>query len=233
MKKTLTFFLLLFVCSADISYAIPGPYKAVYSVKLKQADGLLTTKLTKEGEIYSYEMITQATGIWKVISSGSVVERSTFKIEDTILKPEEYHLIDNIRRKPRESKAVFSWSKNKVSGFYKDREFKIDLNKNTLTRIILQLQIMHAKERQIEMNSFSVLDKDELKNIIIIKEENIKEANVPYGKYKAIKISHQTKDSKRINSLWLAPELNFIPIKLTQTENGKTNFEANLTQLNY
>ena len=233
MKKTLTFFLLLFVCSADISYAIPDPYKAVYSVKLKQADGLLTTKLTKEGEIYSYEMITQATGIWKVISSGSVVERSTFKIEDTILKPEEYHLIDNIRRKPRESKAVFSWSKNKVSGFYKDREFKIDLNKNTLTRIILQLQIMHAKERQIEMNSFSVLDKDELKNIIIIKEENIKEANVPYGKYKAIKISHQTKDSKRINSLWLAPELNFIPIKLTQTENGKTNFEANLTQLNY
>ena len=102
-------------------------------------------------------MITQATGIWKVISGGSVIERSTFKIEDTILKTEEYHLIDNIRRKPRESKAVFSWSKNKVSGFYKDREFKIDLNKNTLTRIILQLQIMHAKERQIEMNSFSAV----------------------------------------------------------------------------
>ena len=60
-----------------------------------------------------------------------------------------------------------------------------------------------------------------------------REANVPYGKYKAIKISHQTIDSERINSLWLAPELNFIPIKLTQTENGKTNFEANLTQLNY
>ena len=232
MKLKLNFIFICLVFSSS-SWSIPTEYSATYSVKLKQADGLLTTKLSKQGELYSYEMITQATGIWKVISGGSVIERSTFKIEDTILKTEEYHLIDNIRRKPRESKAIFSWSRNNVSGFYKDREFKIDLDKNTLSRIILQLQIMHAKERQIEMNSFSVLDKDELKNIIIIKEENIKEANVPYGKYKAIKISHQTKDSERINSLWLAPELNFIPIKLTQTENGKTNFEANLTQLNY
>ncbi len=229
-RLNLIFICLLFSCP---SWSIPNEYSATYSVKLKQADGLLTTKLTKEGELYSYEMITQATGIWKVISGGSVIERSTFKIDNTILKPEEYYLIDTIRRKPRESNALFSWSNNTVSGFYKDREFKIDLNKNTLSRIILQLQIMHAKERQIEMNSFSVLDKDELKNIIIIKEENIKEANVPYGNYKAIKISHQTKDSERVNSLWLAPELNFIPIKLTQTENGKTNFEANLTQLNY
>lgn len=233
MKKTLTFFLLLFVCSADISYAIPDPYKAVYSVKLKQADGLLTTKLTKEGEIYSYEMITQATGIWKVVIGGSLVERSSFKIEDALLKVEDYHLIDKIRKKPRESKATFSWSNSSLSGFYKDRKFTIDLEQNTLTRIVLQLQIMHAKEQQLEMNNFIVLDKDELNTISIIKEENMGEISVPFGKYQAIKISHQAKDSDQINSLWLAPELNFIPIKLTQIENNKTNFEANLTQLKY
>ncbi len=78
MKLKLNFiFICLFFSSS--SWSIPTEYSATYSVKLKQADGLLTTKLSKQGELYSYEMITQATGIWKVISSGSVIERSTFK----------------------------------------------------------------------------------------------------------------------------------------------------------
>ena len=125
MKSKLNFIFICLVFSSS-SWSIPTEYSATYSVKLKQADGLLTTKLSKQGELYSYEMITQATGIWKVISSGTVIERSTFKIEDSILKTEEYYLIDNIRRKPRESKAIFSWSTNNVSGFIKTGNLKLN-----------------------------------------------------------------------------------------------------------
>ena len=214
-------------------WSLPTEYTAIYNAKLKQADGVLSTQLKKNGDIYSFELITEATGFWKAIIKGSIIERSTFAIENDQLKTYDYHLIDTIRKKPRESKAVFNWNNSKITGYYKDREINIALEDKTLSRIVLQLQIMYNQEKQIVSNDYQVLDKDALKNVNIISEHLFTETSVPFGTFQTIKISHQSEDSERLNSLWLAPELNFIPIKISQTINGKKSFEANLTQLSF
>ena len=41
------------------SWAIPTEYSAVYNAKLKQADGVLSTQLKKNGENYSFELINE------------------------------------------------------------------------------------------------------------------------------------------------------------------------------
>jgi len=213
------------------SWALPTEYSAIYNAKLKQADGVLATQLKKNGDVYSFELITEPTGFWKVITKGSVIERSRFVIENDQLKTYDYHLIDTIRKKSRESESEFNWSTSKITGYYKDREIDIPLEGKTLSRIVLQLQIMHDQEKQIASNNYLILDKDALKKITVFPEEFITETSVPFGKFQTIKISHQSENSERLNSLWLAPELNFIPIKISQSINGKTSFEANLTQL--
>ena len=213
------------------SWALPTEYSAIYNAKLKQADGVLATQLKKNGDDYSFELITEPTGFWKVITKGSVIERSRFVIENDQLKTYDYHLIDTIRKKSRESESEFNWSTSKITGYYKDREIDIPLEGKTLSRIVLQLQIMHDQEKQIASTDYQILDKDALKKITVFPEEFITETSVPFGKFQTIKISHQSENSERLNSLWLAPELNFIPIKISQSINGKTSFEANLTQL--
>ncbi len=213
------------------SWALPTEYSAIYNAKLKQADGVLATQLKKNGDVYSFELITEPTGFWKVITKGSVIERSRFVIENDQLKTYDYHLIDTIRKKSRESESEFNWSTSKITGYYKDREIDIPLEGKTLSRIVLQLQIMHDQEKQIASTDYQILDKDALKKITVFPEEFITETSVPFGKFQTIKISHQSENSERLNSLWLAPELNFIPIKISQSINGKTSFEANLTQL--
>ena len=213
------------------SWALPREYSAIYNAKLKQADGVLATQLKKNGDVYSFELITEPTGFWKVITKGSVIERSRFVIENDQLKTYDYHLIDTIRKKSRESESEFNWSTSKITGYYKDREIDIPLEGKTLSRIVLQLQIMHDQEKQIASTDYLILDKDALKKITVFPEEFITETSVPFGKFQTIKISHQSENSERLNSLWLAPELNFIPIKISQSINGKTSFEANLTQL--
>ena len=215
------------------SWALPTEYSAIYNAKLKQADGVLTTQLEKNGDLYSFELITEATGFWKAIIKGSIIERSTFAIENDQLKTYDYHLIDTIRKKPRESEAVFNWNNSIITGYYKDREINIALEDKTLSRIVLQLQIMYNQEKQIVSNDYQVLDKDALKNVSIIPEQLFTETSVPFGTFQTIKISHQSENSERLNSLWLAPELNFIPIKISQTINGKKSFEAHLTQLSF
>ena len=212
-------------------WSLPTEYTAIYNAKLKQADGVLTTKLRKDKNVYSFEMVTEATGFWKVIASGSLIERSTFILENNQIRTHDYELIDTIRKNSRESKAIFNWNSSSVDGFYKDRTFSIKLQGNTFSRILLQLQIMHNKEKQISSYNNWVLDKDVLKKITILDQDNMVETLVPFGNFQTLKISHQNENSERINTLWLAPALNFIPIKIIQSENGKINFEANLTQL--
>ena len=148
-------------------WSLPTEYTAIYNAKLKQADGVLSTQLNKNGDIYSFELITEATGFWKAIIKGSIIERSTFAIENDQLKTYDYHLIDTIRKKSRESDAVFNWNNSIITGYYKDREINIALEDKTLSRIVLQLQIMYNQEKQIVSNDYQVLDKDALKKVKI------------------------------------------------------------------
>ena len=72
---------------------------------------------------------------------------------------------------------------------------------------------------------------DEIKEINITSTNSGKKISVPFGSYEVVEVSHRSKNSNRINTFWLAPELDFIPVKLEQTEGNKVNFEANLVQL--
>ena len=232
MKTILNPIILFFFLSTSC-WSLPTEYLAIYNAKLKQADGVLKTQLRKNGNTYSFELMTEPTGFWKVITKGSIIERSTFTIENDQLKTYDYELIDTIRKKSRESKSVFNWNNSMITGYYKDREINIALENNTLSRIVLQLQIMHNQEHHVDSTDYLILDKDTLKKITIFPQEFITETSVPFGTFQTIKISHQSENSERLNSLWLAPELNFIPIKISQSVKGKINFEANLTQLKY
>ena len=213
-------------------HAVPDDYEAVYSVKLMQADGTLIAKLENKEGIYTYSLKTEPTGFWKLIANGSINESSAFEIVDEKIRPIDYKMIDTIRRNKRESRIEFDWSRKVINGFYKDRAIDIKLEEDILTRILLQIEIMHQKKRNSLKESYLIIDRDEIKEINISSLNSGKKISVPFGSYDVIEVSHRSKKSNRINTLWLAPALDFIPIKLEQTEDNKVNFEANLVQLN-
>ena len=161
--KTILNPIILFCFLSTPCWSLPTEYSAIYNAKLKQADGVLKTQLRKNGNTYSFELMTEPTGFWKVITKGSIIERSTFTIENDQLKTYDYELIDTIRKKSRESKSVFDWNNSMIAGYYKDREINIALEDNTLSRIVLQLQIMHNQENLIDSTDYLILDKDTLK----------------------------------------------------------------------
>ena len=213
-------------------HAVPDDYEAVYSVRLMQADGTLRAKLENKEGIYTYSLKTEPTGFWKLIANGSINESSAFEVIDEKIRPINYKLIDTIRRNQRESLVEFDWSRKVINGFYKDRAIDIKLEEDILTRILLQIEIMHQKERNSLKESYLIIDRDEIKEISISSLSSEKKISVPFGSFDVIEISHRSEKSNRINTLWLAPALDFIPVKLEQTEDNKVNFEANLVQLN-
>ena len=149
MKALTVYKLLIIACTFFLSEeanAVPIDYEAVYSVKLMQADGTLRAKLEKNEEVYTYSLKTEPTGFWKLIANGSINESSAFEIIDNEIRPINYKLIDTIRRNPRESIIDFDWSKKVIKGFYKDRTIDLKLEESILTRVLLQIEIMHQKQ---------------------------------------------------------------------------------------
>ena len=231
IKKLTSLILGLFFCSSG--WSMPSEFQAIFNAQLKQVDGQVMMTLKKEQDnLYSYEMITRPSGFWRIIIDGSIREKSTFSLENGVVRSKTYELNDTIRSKPRQSSATFDWDNLLLSGYYKDRKFELPLNRNVIDRVVLQIAIMLNNQQGINSTEHYILDRDKVKRVQINQKMSVN-IRVPFGQFEAIEIEHVSEGSDSINSLWLAPELGYIPVKLTQKKDGKTIFSASLSQLTH
>jgi len=231
IKKSATLiFALLFY---SLGWSIPSEFQAIYNAQLKQVDGQVMMTLKKEQDnLYSYEIITRPSGFWRVIIDGSIREKSTFVFNDGLVQSKTYELTDTIRSKPRQSLAIFDWDNLLLSGNYKDRKFELPLNIDVIDRATLQIAIIANNQVANLSSDYYILDRDKILKVQVNKKD-IVNVRVPFGEFEAIEIQHTSEQSERTNSLWLAPKLGYIPIKIAQKEDGKIVFSASLSQLTH
>lgn len=231
IKKLASLMLGLLFCSSG--WSMPSEFQAIFNAQLKQVDGQVMMTLKKEQDnLYSFEMITRPSGFWRIMWDGSIREKSTFSLENGVVRSKTYELNDTIRSKPRQSSATFDWDNLLLSGYYKDRKFELPLNRNVIDRVVLQIAIMLNTQQGINSTELYILDRDKVKRVQINQKMSVN-IRVPFGQFEAIEIEHVSEGSDSINSLWLAPELGYIPVKLTQKKDGKTIFSASLSQLTH
>ena len=229
--KSVSLILALLFCSSG--WSMPSEFQAIYNAQLKQVDGQVMMTLKKEQDnLYSYEIITRPSGFWRIIIDGSIREKSIFILNNGVVQSKTYELTDTIRSKPRQSLATFDWDNLLLSGYYKDRKFELPLNIDIIDRAVLQIAIIANSHQDINSAEYYILDKDKIKKVQVSKKEMVS-IRVPFGQFEAIEISHASEESDSINSLWLAPELDYIPIKIIQKKDGKTVFSASLSQLTH
>ena len=231
IKKLSNLIIALLFCSSG--WAMPSEFQAIYNAQLKQVDGQVMMTLKQEqSNLYSYEIITRPSGFWRIIIDGSIWEKSTFSFQDEVIQSKTYELTNTIRTKPVRSSVNFDWDNLLLSGYYKDREFALPLNRDVIDRAVLQMAIILDNQQGKHSSEYYILDKDKIKKVQVSKKKPIN-IRVPFGQFEAIEIDHSSTESDSINSLWLAPELDYIPIKLTQKKDGKTIFSASLSQLTH
>ena len=231
IKKSATLiFALLFY---SLGWSIPSEFQAIYNAQLKQVDGQVMMTLKKEQDnLYSYEIITRPSGFWRVIIDGSIREKSTFVFNDGLVQSKTYELTDTIRSKPRQSLAIFDWDNLLLSGNYKDRKFELPLNIDVIDRATLQIAIIANIQGPNLSSDYYILDRDKVLKVQVNKKDTVN-VRVPFGEFETIEIQHRSEQSEITNSLWLAPELGYIPIKIAHKEDGKIVFSASLSQLTH
>lgn len=162
--------------------------------------------------------------------SGKITERSIWDFHNGRARPLQYSYKDTNKKKERDVSLVFDWDKKTVTNTINGDPWNMSITPDTQDKLIYQINIMlslleNSNLKTIEIN---VADGGKLKtfNAIIKKKETIE---TPAGKFETIRVNRD--DGKRVTTLWCAPSLNYLPVRIEHYRKGKTKVNAYLVKV--
>lgn len=218
--RTLFISLLLVSAQAAMSqaYALPRAFDADYTVaKGRMTLGNLHTSLKYNGNQYQYRKYTRATGFAAILTGMKITENSDGQFHKESIKPRNYLFNQSRRNKSRVEKTRFTG--NKAIGSYKGKPYTISISPNALDRGSVELALAHDLATNKSRLVYPVIEKGKIKNLTFTKQgkEKIK---TPAGTFNTIKIRVVRNTNKRNTTLWLAKELDYMPVKIRHNEKG-------------
>ena len=193
-------------------------YQATYQVvKSGLTLGTMNAQVNISGQNYSYTRQTQANGLAAIISGDRLTEQAQGTLKGSQLLPKNYLYDHKNKRKERRDQFQFT-SPTTVAGQKNGESYKLTVPAGTLDPSSMELKLMEdlAANRPLH---YKVTEKGELKDYRLQKLGTEK-VSVPAGDYNAIKVQVARNRSERQTTFWLAPELNYAPVKMRHSEEG-------------
>lgn len=213
----------------------PALFHAVYKADYKglpvRAEGARELTQLEDG---SYVLTSKATSFL-----ASVMEQSTFRLgANNRLVPLEYRYQRKGIGKNRSAVLTFDWDSHQVLNNVQSVPWSMELPDGALDKLLYQLQIRmdlqraHAAGDPWPELSYELADGGKLKtyNFEVVGEEFI---DTPVGRLNTVKVNRVRENSDRETSIWLAPDYDFLLVRLVQTEGDKGGLELLLKEARF
>lgn len=231
MNRTTGHFLLTagLVLVATGSFAGPAltPHTAEYFVEISVVNGRLHTQFEATEDGYLAESIIEATGMSRILTRGSIREKSWFAERDGSILPIQYRSSDTITSHDDVVDLDFDWAGNEVTGHINGEDFRATLEGEVHDRVSLQYGLMYDLLNGGASEKYLLQDAEELKPLTV-RNIGTKTVKVPFGKFEAVGIQHQREGSSRVTTLWCVKELEYLPVVIEQHRKGKRRLRAEL-----
>ena len=214
------------------------PFVATYMVTAMGLEGINVTnslslnQSADEHQNYHFKSYSMPIGLLAFKKDETRDEQSEGQIINGRIKPEHYNYLQLRNGETRrEVEIIFDWQLKEVSNHHKHKnsKWRLPIQAQTLDKLSYQLALMlKLADKPDKHFSFYIADGGKLKeyNFELLGEERV---YTSLGSYKAIKIQHQRYQKDKQITLWCAPELNFLPVKIIQDETDKPQFISTLT----
>lgn len=205
------------------------PHSAEYKVKISVLSGRLKTRLAKTESGYEANHRIVPAGMSKMFVSGAIEEVSGFEATDDGVLPMRYSSNDTLSRDKTRADVTFDWSTGAISGTVNDEAIETIVEDITHDRVSIQYELMYDMMNGGASGTYTMFDIDRLKtiNVTLIGSKKIK---VPFGRFNAVGVQHQTVGSSRVTTLWCVEELDYLPVIIEQHRKGKLKMRARLTK---
>lgn len=223
--------------STALLAADPLPdFEANYRVEVNgiQAGELIQTLSSEAGDMRRFHTRTRARGVFALFRSDVIEESSLWAYHDGHIRPYVYRYSRTGGKKDKRLHLDFDWTANQVHIDDEEYPWDLKLQPGTLDKMVYQLQIMHDLQDLAEdatQLEYLIAEGGILKTyeVTINGRETIR---TPLGDIEAIKMTRERDaDSGRQTTLWCAPSLRYLPIKLEHIEKDDSRFTAVIRQL--
>ncbi|VEG14005.1 DUF3108 domain-containing protein [Moraxella cuniculi] len=199
-------------------------FSATYKVSADGKTGTATRTLTKNANSYQYSVNARAAGI------STLNQEAKFSLNGGQIIPNSAKLSMRILGVGYTHEIRFNHTNKSVISTYKNNSTTLAMPKQAFDDLSLEAQIRQELLNGKFTGNYLLVKRSQIENTKFKRTGNTK-ITVPAGTYDTIRIDRIHDDKDRATSFWLAPTLNYLPIKVSQTNDGKT-ISMELTKIN-
>lgn len=200
------------------------PYQADYGFNIdNRFFGQSSRVLVKDGNDWLYTFRAKV----KVLANATEISR--FRINEQQQVQSIAHSLNyKILVRNKNSSLRFDPAKKLVTGQRDGKNISYAMQPNTLDELNLEFQIREDVKKGQLQPQYWLADDKELDTVKFVIEGKTK-ITVPAGSYDTVKVRRVHSNPKRVTTFWLAPQLDYLPIKVTQNDDG-TVYDFNLNR---
>ena len=205
-----------------------APFVAEYDVRYgRMAVGSSRTELSRAAPPgrWIIESRSTATGIARVIASGTLKQRSTFDVDAAALRPQSYSFDDGTDRTNRDVMLEFDWGNGRVRGTAEDEPVELPVIPGLQDAASMQALVLARLRTGTEPGTVSMIEKDKIKHyrFTFLRRETLKTG---IGEFETVVYRSARDGSDRETISWYAPKLGFTVVQAEQRSAGKRGFQT-------
>ena len=229
-------FLLYLLCIAQISDAsneVPDFFEVKYALYSDGTEiGQMERQFFKQNDgSYKFRSESKTTGLIALFKKVYILEESQWNFVDADFKPLLYTYHHTKNKKNRDVEISFDWSKQQIINKVNDSIWHMQTEKGILDKLLYQLTIMSDLKAGKIPESYTIADGGKIKHYFF-EHLTDEEIETPLGRFKTIKLARHKPNSKQETLLWCAYGLEFLPVKVTNTEKDGRLSTAIIESLN-
>jgi hypothetical protein len=169
---------------------------------------------------YRYRQHSTPVGLLAAFVKDEITEISEGRIHDFRVIPSSYRYKRERSKKPKQVHLLFDWETGRVTSQASDPGWSLEIPEGTQDRFSKQLALIVAMNGTPNEVAFRVADDERLK-IYRFRPQGPETIEIGERNYQTLKIARSKGERPPKATLWLAPELHFLPVKVEKLEKGK------------
>ena len=206
-----------------------APFAAHYladwrTINVGTSDIVLRADAVPDHYLYTWTMT--ARGIFRLMYSNDVVQRSWFSVQDEHVRPERY-------RGEQGASSVtidFDWDAGRVRGVSESAPVDLKLDDGTQDVMSIQIEVMLDLRNHNLAKVYHILDKNEIKDFVYTLEGPAR-IRTEIGELDTLVVASQRAGSNRVLRMWFAPSLGYVPVQAERSRDGKLEFAMRIKTL--
>ncbi len=175
---------------------------------------------------FIYTWTVTAHGIFRIVYSNDVIQKSWFSVIGDHVRPEKYHA----EQGSSTANVDFDWDNLRAHGMSENTPVDLKLSAGIQDVMSIQIEVMLGlKNGNLDQN-FKILDKDEIKDFVYTQEGPAR-IRTAFGVLDTVVVASQRPGNSRILRMWFAPSLGYVPVQAERSRDGKLEFALRIKTL--